>query len=74
MRNNSKIKLILSGIFFLFITGLVCYLTYIANYAPNLEDPLEYTMMLEHKPTETVTLSQETPQLNETFICPVDKL
>lgn len=74
MRNNSKIKLILSGIFFLFITGLVCYLTYIANYAPNLEDPLEYTMMLEHKPTETVTLSQETPQLNETFICPVDQL
>lgn len=58
----------------LLVTGAVCILIYKAQIRENLQKPLEYTMMTEHKDRGEIVLSRETPEISEVFTCKVPAL
>ena len=74
MEKRVNKKQIFSGLFLLFFLGIICVVTYKAQIRKNLNQPIEYTMMTEHKETSEVVLSGEGPEFSEVFLCSVPEL
>ena len=60
-------KQIFPGILILFFLSIICVVVYKAQIREKLEQPIEYTMMTEHKDTAEVILSSEWPMFSEVF-------
>lgn len=74
MKNNKKIKMYAWGVLLLLMISIICVLVYKAQLRDKLQQPIEYTMMTEHKPTGEVVLSGDSPEFSEVFICKVPDL
>ncbi len=70
----NKNKKILIGLIILFGLGFAFLVTYKAQVMELLDCPITCTLMSEHKDTNTVSLSSETPVVWETILCEVPKL
>ena len=62
-------KQIFPGILILIFLSIICVVVYKAQIREKLEQPVEYTMMTEHKDTAEVVLSREGPTFSEIFFC-----
>lgn len=74
MEKRPDKKQIFQGIALILTLGIICVLVYKAQVRENLYQPMEYTMMTEHKDTSEVVLSEESPEMSELFLCKVSEL
>ena len=74
MEKRINKKQIFPGILILFFLSIICVVVYKAQIREKLEQPIEYTMMTEHKDTAEVILSSEWPMFSEVFLCKVPEL
>lgn len=74
MERKTNRKQIFLGLILLFFLTAACVVVYKAQIRGKLEEPVEYTMMTEHKDTAEIVLSGEWPEFYETFQCRVPEL
>lgn len=74
MEKRAIKKRFLPGVFLLLILGIICLLVYKAQLEKNLDQPVEFTMMTEHKATSEIILSEESPEFSEIFSCEMPDL
>ncbi|HJB15501.1 MAG TPA: DUF2142 domain-containing protein [Candidatus Blautia excrementipullorum] len=74
MEKRINKKHIFPGILILIFLSIICVVVYKAQIREKLEQPVEYTMMTEHKDTAEVVLSREGPTFSEIFLCKVPEL
>lgn len=62
--------------FFILLCAIsgICILVYKSQFRFDLHQPIQYIMMTTHKDTQEVILSQDSPQLSESFLCTVPEL
>lgn len=74
MEKRVNKKQIIPGAVLLLVLSVVCIMVYKAQIRDNLYQPIEYTMMTEHKVTGERMLSRDIPEMSEVFLCKVPEL
>ena len=74
MEKRTNRKLLCPGIILILFLVAICALVYKAQIRESLRQPIEYTMMTEHKDTFEVVLSKGMTAISEVFVCKVPEL
>lgn len=74
MEKRTNRKLLCPGIILILFLAAICALVYKAQIRESLRQPIEYTMMTEHKDTFEVVLSKGMTAISEVFVCKVPEL
>ena len=74
MEKRTNRKLLCPGIILILFLAVICALVYKAQIRESLRQPIEYTMMTEHKDTFEVVLSKGMTAISEVFVCKVPEL